>query len=97
MCTINMTFEVPDTKAIDIEMLKQQMQAFFNIVVATPSILKQDQQTIAIVPTEGKAVKPNTDQTNAHTAWVQAMAKYRILSPYDDKESLIESLDERYK
>ena len=42
MCTINMTFEVPDSRAIDIEALKKQMQAFFTLVVSTPSILKKD-------------------------------------------------------
>lgn len=42
MCTINMTFEVPEARAIDIDALKQNMQAYFNLLVSFPSILKKD-------------------------------------------------------
>lgn len=42
MCTINMTFEVPDSKAIDIVALKNQLNDFFNIIVSRPSILKKE-------------------------------------------------------
>ena len=35
--------------------------------------------------------------SEAHTPWVQRMAKYRILEPVDDKNALMESLDERYR
>ena len=43
MCTINMTFDVPETKAIDIDALKQHMQAYFNLVLTFPSVLKKEQ------------------------------------------------------
>ena len=39
MCTVNMSFEVPDTKHIDIEALKHQMNAFFHVIISTPSII----------------------------------------------------------
>lgn len=42
MCTVNMTFEVPDTKLIDIDALKQQMYSLFQVIISTPSVLKQD-------------------------------------------------------
>lgn len=32
-----------------------------------------------------------------YSPWVQRMAKYRVLEPMDDKDAMIESLDERYK
>lgn len=39
MCTINMTFEVPESKHIDIEALKRQINAFYHIIISTPSIV----------------------------------------------------------
>lgn len=42
MCTINMTFDVPDSKAIDIEALKSQLNDFFKIIVSRPSVLKKE-------------------------------------------------------
>lgn len=42
MCTINMTFEVPDSKAIDIDALKKQLNDLFNVIVARPSVLKKE-------------------------------------------------------
>lgn len=42
MCTVNMTFEVPDTKAIDIDALKFQLNELFKIIVSRPSILKNE-------------------------------------------------------
>lgn len=42
MCTINMTFEVPESKAIDIEALKQNIKAYFDLVISCPSVLKTD-------------------------------------------------------
>lgn len=44
MCTINMTFEVPDTMAIDVDALKGQLNAFFKVIVSRPSILKTEPQ-----------------------------------------------------
>lgn len=37
-----MTFEIPETKAIDIEALKQNMKAYFNLVITFPSVLKSE-------------------------------------------------------
>lgn len=42
MCTINMTFEVPDSKLIDIDALKMQMNSLFHIIISRPSVLKKD-------------------------------------------------------
>lgn len=42
MCTINMTFEVADSKAIDIVALKKQLNDFFNTIVSSPSIRKKE-------------------------------------------------------
>ncbi len=43
MCTINMTFNVPEAKSIDIDALKQHMQAYFNLVLTFPGVLKKEQ------------------------------------------------------
>lgn len=37
MCTINMTFEVPETKHINIEALKQKINAVVLQLIANPS------------------------------------------------------------
>lgn len=42
MCTINMTFEVPDSRAIDIEALKSQLNDLFKVIVSRPSLLKKE-------------------------------------------------------
>lgn len=42
MCTINMTFEVPESKSIDIEALKKQINDLFNVIVSRPSVLKKE-------------------------------------------------------
>lgn len=42
MCTVNMTFEVPESKRINIEALKKQMNGFFNLLLSMPSIIEQD-------------------------------------------------------
>ena len=44
MFTLNMTFEVPESKSIDIEALKKQMNGFFNLLLSMPSIMKQDHE-----------------------------------------------------
>lgn len=38
MCTINMTFEVPDSKHIDIDALKKQINAFASALIAMPNV-----------------------------------------------------------
>lgn len=45
MCTINMTFDIPESKAIDIEALKQNVQAYVSLLVSFPSVLKKDCDT----------------------------------------------------
>lgn len=36
MCTVNMTFEVPETDSINIEVLKQKVNAFVAQLIANP-------------------------------------------------------------
>lgn len=45
MCTVNMTFEVPESKHINIEALKAQMNGFFNLLLSMPSIVEPDYST----------------------------------------------------
>lgn len=52
MCTVNMTFEVPESKSIDIEALKKQMYGFFNLLISRPSIVKEDVDTSMMVAEE---------------------------------------------
>lgn len=47
MCTFSMTFEVPDSKSIDIEALKLQIQAFVSAVTAVPNIRKNEENNVA--------------------------------------------------
>lgn len=42
MCTLNMTFDVPDTRAIDIDALKCQLNELFKVLISRPSILKEE-------------------------------------------------------
>ena len=37
MCTINMTFEVPETKNINIEALKKQINTMVMLLISNPS------------------------------------------------------------
>lgn len=46
MCTVNMTFEVPESKHINIEALKAQMNGFFNLLLSMPSIVEPGNSTI---------------------------------------------------
>lgn len=45
MCTVNLTFEVPESKFIDIEALKQNIQAYVAFLISSPSILKRETTT----------------------------------------------------
>ena len=74
MCTLNMTFEIPESRSIDIEALKQNIQAYVNLVVTYPSILKNDKtesmdlsvETVAMMEqsrreySEGKVISFNS-------------------------------------
>lgn len=42
MCTVNMTFEVPESKHIDIEALKRQMRSYLDFILSTPSVTVHD-------------------------------------------------------
>lgn len=42
MCTVNMTFEVPDKKHIDIEALKTQIRNYFGYLISVPGIVWQE-------------------------------------------------------
>lgn len=37
-----MTFDVPESKSIDIEALKQNIQAYVHLLLSFPSVLKKD-------------------------------------------------------
>ena len=39
MCTINMTFNVPETKSIDLDALKKQINDLVNVILSRPSVL----------------------------------------------------------
>lgn len=41
MCTVNMTFEVPETKHIDIEALKKQMYSYLEFILSMPNIAEK--------------------------------------------------------
>lgn len=45
MCTINMTFNVPESKAIDVEALKKQINDLVNVILSRPSILVKEKPT----------------------------------------------------
>lgn len=48
MCTVNMTFEVPESKHIDIEALKQQVNNFVNYLITVPGIVwKESEEEIS--------------------------------------------------
>lgn len=42
---INMTFNVPESQAIDIDALKRNIQAYVNLLVSFPSVLKNECDT----------------------------------------------------
>ena len=44
MCTINMTFEVPEAKHIDIEALKKQMHSYLEFILSMPNIAEQPEE-----------------------------------------------------
>ena len=44
MCTVNMTFEVPESKHIDIEALKQQVNNFVNYLITVPGIVWKESE-----------------------------------------------------
>lgn len=44
MCTISMTFEVPDSKHIDVEALKKQVNAFVSALIAMPNVELQNKE-----------------------------------------------------
>ena len=45
MCTINMTFEVPEARHINIDALKKQMHSYLEFILSMPSIeVKADEK-----------------------------------------------------
>lgn len=44
MRTISMTFNVPESKHIDVEAFKKQMNAIVNVILSYPSVLKDTPQ-----------------------------------------------------
>lgn len=81
MTTYKIPIELTSTGRYTISELKEKLLAYAQTLVNLP----QEQVT---------GTEASTDE---HTAWVQKMAKYRILEPKDDKEALAEALDEKYK
>lgn len=49
---------------------------------------------LTLVNTPKESVKVNK---TTHSDWVKSMAKYRRLDSIDEKEALMEALDERFK
>lgn len=45
MCIVNMTFEVPETKNIDIEALKRQVRNYVGYLISVPGIVWQEEKT----------------------------------------------------
>lgn len=45
MCTFSMTFNVPESKTIDIEALKKQINDLVNVILARPSVLIKESPT----------------------------------------------------
>lgn len=46
MCTINMKFEVPETKHINIEALKKQMHSYLEFLLSTPNLKQKDEDEV---------------------------------------------------
>lgn len=46
MCTVNMTFEVPETKHINIEALKKQMHSYLEFILSMPSLTTIEENNI---------------------------------------------------
>lgn len=44
MCTVNMTFEVPETKHINIEALKKQMYSYLEFILSMPNIEEKTEE-----------------------------------------------------
>ena len=44
MCTVTMTFEVPETRHINIEALKKQMYGYLEFILSMPSITMQEEK-----------------------------------------------------
>ena len=91
MCTFNLNLNDalieavrPTFKTIEAvnEWLQNQATLLLHQVVA-----RQDSKEVVAVASPAKD----------HSAWVQSMAKYRRLAPMDDKDAMLDSLDERFR
>lgn len=58
-----MTFEVPESKSIDIEALKLQIQAFVSAVTAVPNIRKNEENNVA------HSIRPIDNQKGNWRTW----------------------------
>lgn len=79
MCTFNMTFEVPESKNIDIEALKKQINAFVQVVTSMPNIEKSDKDT----------AKEQSHRLSADVAWFKNNPVVLSDEDLDDKAKLI--------
>lgn len=52
MCVVNMSFEVPDARHIDIEALKKQVNNYVGYLLAVPGIVWQEDEDKDAVSTE---------------------------------------------
>lgn len=77
MCTINMTFEVPDARAIDIDALKSQLNDLFKVIVSRPSVLKKE------IPQESSlrtAFSGNWDNDQDSVAYAQMLREECVIN-----------------
>lgn len=90
MCTFNLTMN---------DALVEAVRPTFKTKEAVNEWL-QKQATLLLqqIVVRQNSMELNHKVTTAkeHSAWVQSMAKYRRLSPMDDKAAMLDSLDERF-
>lgn len=90
MCTFNLTMS---------DALVEAVRPTFKTKEAVNEWL-QDQATLLLqqIVARQNSIENSQVTTTAkeHSAWVQSMAKYRRLSPMDDKTAMLDSLDERF-
>lgn len=82
MATIyNIPIELNSTGRYTLVELKEKLMAYATMLVSLPR----------------ESIDADKSRTAEHTDWVKNMSKYRILAPVDEKQSLLEALDEKYR
>lgn len=82
MCTINMTFEVPESKHIDIEALKRKINAIVQVIITMPNIEK----------VEAKEVKEQATTLSEDVAWFK---NHPVVLSADDMDERTKYILER--